>query len=57
MNYRFNDGDNVRIVAVHKTGYVSSRVPGNGTGTGWYYVRTEDGETGPYSEGELEDTQ
>jgi hypothetical protein len=57
MEYVFEDGQNVRLVDSGLTGYITSRVPGNGTGDGFYYVASDDpphDETGPYLASELE---
>lgn len=58
-NYVFEDGQNVREISTGSTGYVSSRVPGNGTGTGFYYIVSDEpphDESGPFTADELETT-
>ena len=57
VSYEFENGQRVRL-SDGRTGYVSSRVPGNGTGSGWYYVQVDvtdgGGEEGPLTADELE---
>lgn len=59
VDYKWDEGQRVRVTATGKTGYVNCSVPGDGTGTGWYYVTIDDmdggGEVGPLSADELEE--
>lgn len=54
VSYVFSEGQEVIIIATNESAYVTSRVPGNGTGSGFYYVQVFQGlEKGPLLESEL----
>lgn len=55
VNYKFEDGQRVRNISTGDIGYISGRVPGNGTGNGFYYITNDEyNESGPFTADELE---
>ena len=57
VEYKYETGQRVRLND-GRTGEISCRVPGNGRGTGFYYIQIDpywnDGEIGPLSDDEFE---